>query len=122
VPLVVDSEEIETKSNQRKRTRPVTADSNHLTRGPVDDSHDNTVLTGYIDQIIGTEPQRRWRREWPKINIAHMDALHQINDADEISRIWIAAMDSITEDRHIGKSLLRHDKWLMQPRVENRRV
>jgi hypothetical protein len=69
----------------------------HLARGPVDNSYDSTILAGYIDQIVGPESQRMWRREWPEIDIAHMGALDQIDDAQEMSRIRIAAMDPITE-------------------------
>ena len=46
----------------------------------------------------------------PQIDGGDMGALVQIEDAKQMLRIGIAAVDAVAEDRHIGQAGLRHDE------------
>jgi len=48
-----------------------------------------------------------------EVDIPDMGALFEIDDAEKMSRIGIAAVDTVAEDRHIGEAGLRHDEELV---------
>src|SRR5262249_38369904 len=48
-----------------------------------------------------------------EIDIADMGASLQVDDAKKMTRIGIAAVDSVAEDRHIGEPRLRQDQKLV---------
>ncbi len=48
-----------------------------------------------------------------KVDIADMGALFEIDDAEQMSRIGIATVDTVAEDRHIGEPGMRHDEELV---------
>jgi hypothetical protein len=62
-------------------------------------------LAAYLDNRLLAK-----YREWPQIDIADMGALNQIDNAEKMSRIGIAVIDPIAEDRHTGKPLMWQDK------------
>ena len=81
--------------------------------GAVDHRDDGAVLAGDVDQAVRSESQRMRRDVGTQIDVADMGALFQVDDAQEVARIGIAAMDAVAEDRHIGKAGLRHHEQLV---------
>ena len=74
----------------------------------VDHANHGAVLAGDVDQAIGPQLQRMRCNVRPQINVADMRAPLQVEDAHEMVRIGIAAVNAIAEDRHVGKPGLRH--------------
>jgi hypothetical protein len=85
----------------------------HLMRRPVDHCDDGAVLAGDVDHAIWCESERMRRDIGREVDIADMGALFEIDDAEKMSRIGIAAVDTVAEDRHIGEASIRHDEELM---------
>ena len=48
-----------------------------------------------------------------EVDIADMGALFEIDDAEKMSRIGIATVNTVAEDRHIGEASIRHDEELV---------
>ena len=54
-----------------------------------------------------------WRDTGPQIDVADMSAFLEVDDAEEMTGIGIAAVDSVAEDRHVGLAGLRnHEQFV----------
>ena len=54
-----------------------------------------------------------WRDTGPQIDVADMRAFLEVDDAEEMTRIGIAAVDSVAEDRHVGEAGFRdHEQFV----------
>ena len=93
--------------------RPGIDGTDHLVRGGVDDRDDGAILAGDVDHAVGRESERMRRNVRCEVDIADMGASLQVDYAKKMTRIGIAAMDSVAEDRHIGEPRLRQDQKLV---------
>ena len=76
--------------------------------GAVDHRHHGTVLAGDVDEAVRPELQRMRRDARPQIDVADMSSLVEVDDAQEMAWIGIAAVDPVAEDRHVGEAGFRH--------------
>ena len=79
----------------------------------IDHRHDRAVLAGDVDEAVGPELERMRRDIGQQIDGGDVGALVQIEHAEQMLRIGIAAVDAVAEDRHIGHAGLRHDEQFM---------
>ena len=79
----------------------------------VDHRHHRRVLAGDVDEAVGPELERVRRDIGTQIDGGDMGALVQIEHAQMMLRIGIAAVNAVAEDRHIGHAEaagFRHDQ------------
>ena len=75
------------------------------------DHHDcGAVFAGDVDQPVGAELERVRRDVRTQIDSRDMGAFAQVEHAEQMLRIGIAAVDAVAEDRHIGHAGLRNDE------------
>ncbi len=80
----------------------------HGVRRAVDHRHHGAVLAGDVDQAVRPKLERMRRDVGPQVDVADMRALVQIDDAEQMARVRVTAVDAVAEDRHVGKAGLRH--------------
>jgi len=73
----------------------------------VDDRDDGAVLASDVDHAVGGESERMRRNVRNEVDIADMGALLKVDDGKKVTRIGIAAVDAVAEDRHIGEASIR---------------
>jgi hypothetical protein len=81
--------------------------------GAVDHRHHGAVLAGDIDETVRAELERMRRDVGPQIDVADVGAFVQIDDAEQMTGIGIAAVDAVTEDRHVGEAGFRQHEQLV---------
>ena len=73
----------------------------------IDHRDHRAVFASNVNQSIGAKPDRVRRDIGAKIDVACTLALEQVDYAQHVTGIWIAAVDAVAEDRYIGKSRFR---------------
>ena len=82
----------------------------HFVGLAVDHRDHRAVLAGDVDQAVGPELERMRGDIGPQIDGGDMRALVQIENAEMMLRVGIAAVNAVAEDRHIGEAGFRHDE------------
>ncbi len=85
----------------------------HRMGSAIDHRHDGAVLAGDVDQSVGTKSQRVRGDVGPQVDVPHVLAVDQIEDAEEMPRIRIAAVNTVAEDRHVGETGFRDHQQLV---------
>jgi hypothetical protein len=76
----------------------------------IDHRDDRAVLAGNIDQPVGPELERVRGNIGTQVDRADMRAFVQIENAQGMLRIGIAAVNAVAEDRHVGEAGLWNNK------------
>ena len=85
----------------------------HLVGLGIDYGDDRAVLARDVDEAVRADLERMRRDVGTKVDGGGMRALVQVEHANEMLRVGIAAMNPIAEDRHIGEAGFRHHQQLV---------
>ena len=85
----------------------------HLVGVAVDHRDRGAVLAGDVDQAVRSELERVRRDQRPQVDGVDQRPLVEIEHAQMVLRVRIAAVDAVAEDRHVGAAGFRHHQELM---------
>ena len=88
----------------------------------VDHRNHRAVFAGDVDKSVGAELQRMRRDVRAQVDDRRVRAIVEIDDAEQVAGIWIAAVDAVAENRHVGAARSRAPQQLVDGALEARRA